>query len=149
MKINKTIISLIILVLTMFFSVNSSYAVPPKTNLLPSDYTTGITWEKALKIKKPIIVNFYVDWCGYCRRFAPVLENLRKEYESKFTFVIINTDDPKNEKLVNSFMIKSFPSLFFVNPKNGRRVFVNQSIYLKPDLKKELDDFLKDYKNSK
>ena len=97
--------------------------------MYPSDYGTGFTYAEAVKIGKPMVVNFYVDWCHYCQGFAPKLEELRQEYKDKFTFVIVKADDPKNEELVQDFNIHGYPSLFLVNPKNDNRVFINQSLY--------------------
>lgn len=126
------------------FSITYAVAVPPKANLVPSDYTTGMTWKQAQKAGKPIAVNFYVDWCGYCRKFAPVLEGLRKEYNGKYNIVLINVENPKYKKLAEDFDITGFPTLYLVNPKNDNRVFINQSLYSRPDkLKKEFDRFLK------
>ena len=144
MKITKESL-IFIFILTLFgFIVLPSFvkAVPPKLN--PSDYDTGITWAQAVKLKKPIVANFYVNWCHYCQRFAPTLDNLRREYKSKYTFVLIKADNPQNQKLVDDFGISGYPSLYLVNPKNDNRVFINQSFYSNPRLlKREFDRFLK------
>lgn len=141
----KSLTVLIMAILVIFaFSANFAQAVPPKVNLLPSDYDPGISWAKAVNLKKPVVVNFYVDWCGYCKRFAPILDKLRQEYQSKYTFVFINTEKPGNKKIADDFMINGYPSLFLVNPKNDNRVFVNQRLYSDPKLlKKEFDRFLR------
>ncbi|OGI17762.1 MAG: hypothetical protein A2287_09050 [Candidatus Melainabacteria bacterium RIFOXYA12_FULL_32_12] len=147
MKLKKSLFTLIISSAILFgLAIVTStivQAIPPKVNLTPSDYNTGISWDEAIKMDKPIVVNFYVDWCGYCKRFAPILENLRKEYQSKYSFVLINADDAKNKKLVKDFNISGYPSLYLVNPKNDNRVFVNQSLYSNAELlKKELNRYI-------
>jgi len=147
MKIKHNIL-LACLIIACFASIflNSEYtaAVPPKTNLVPTDYSTGITWEKAQKINKPIVINFYVDWCHFCRGFAPVLEKLRQQYSSKYTFVFINCDSPQNGPLVNNFNIHSYPSLFLIDKKKNKRIQVDNSKYQNiQSLEQELDKFLK------
>ncbi|OGH99730.1 MAG: hypothetical protein A2039_03960 [Candidatus Melainabacteria bacterium GWA2_34_9] len=128
----------------IFLKPESSSAVPPKINLTPSDYTTGITWEKAQKLDKPIVVNFYVDWCHFCQGFAPVLDKLRQQYSSKYSFVFINCEDPKNELLVKKFNIEAYPSLFIVDRKKNKKIQVDNSKYQNfPLLKQELDKFVK------
>jgi thiol-disulfide isomerase/thioredoxin len=122
-------------------------AIPPKLNPMPSDYDTGITWNRAVKLKKPIVANFYVNYCRYCQKFAPVLERLRKEYNSKYTFVTVDCEKPINSKLASDYGISSYPSLYLVNPKNDNRNYINPSFYNNPAvLRKEFDRF---YKNNK
>jgi thiol-disulfide isomerase/thioredoxin len=145
--INKNKI-LILTIITLFicsvFAMQNSIAVPPKANLLPSDYSTGITYNQAIKMKKPMVINFYVDWCGYCRKFAPTLDSLRKEYKTKMNFIIVNVEKPGSDKIVKEFPISGYPSLYLYNPKTGNRTFVNQAIYSdKKLLKAEIDRFLK------
>jgi len=100
--------------------------------------------EEAVKLKKPIAVNFYVDWCHYCKKFAPVLDSLRKEYQGRVSFVLIKADEPKNSKLVNEYGISGYPTLYLVNPSNDNRVYLNNAIYGNPELiKREIDRFLR------
>lgn len=144
-KINKRVLIVLVCFISVITAVNlfTSYVNAKASQKNPSSYAAA-TWAEAVKAKKPIVVNFYVTWCHYCKQFAPVLENLRKEYKSRYTFVLVNAEDPVNEKLVKEFMISSYPSLYLVNPKNDNRVFINQSLYSDPELlKKEFDRFLK------
>ena len=122
-------------------TLNSS---PSTQNLLPSNYSTGVSYEEAVKIGKPMVVNFYVDWCHYCKAFAPKLEELRLEYKDKYTFVLVKADDPKNKDIVEDYNVNGYPSLFLVNPKNDNRVFIEQSLYgNKNKMEKELNRFLR------
>jgi len=128
----------------IFLKPESTSAVPPKINLVPSDYTTEITWEKAQKLDKPIVINFYVDWCHFCKEFAPVLDKLRQQYSSKYSFVFINCEDPKNKFLVKKFNIEAYPHLYLVDKKKNKKIYINNSKYQDfPLLKQELDKFLK------
>lgn len=148
MNLKKILLGLLIFAgFIVVFNATVVQAVPPKANLVPSDYDTGISWDKAVKLKKPMVVNFYVDWCGYCKRFAPVLEGLRKSYSSQYTFVLVKADDPANKNIVKKFDISGYPSLYLVNPKNNKKVFVDQNLYSNTSsLKKEFDKFLKNNK---
>jgi thioredoxin 1 len=121
-----------------------SNAVPMRINAVPSDYTNALTWEQAQKINKPIVLEFYVDWCGYCKKFAPVLYSLNQEYGSKYSFVYINGDDPKNQRIMNSYKIEAYPTLFLVDKKRNKKIVVSSEKYESPKaLKQELDKFLK------
>jgi thiol-disulfide isomerase/thioredoxin len=148
MKIKHTILILSLIIAAAFTAIflNPEYtrAVPPKINLVPSDYSTGMTWKKAKSLNKPIVINFYVDWCHYCQGFAPVLERLRQQYSSKYSFVFINCEDPQNETLVRNFNIKSYPSLFLFDKNKNKKIQVNNSKYSNLNLlKKDFDKFLK------
>lgn len=144
MKIKKVLISCLFIALISLVFGSLSQAIPPKKNLLPSDYSTNLTLKEAVKLKKPIAVNFYVDWCHYCQKFAPTLESLRKQYKSNYSFVMVKVDDKKNAKLAKDFSITSFPSLYLVNPADNTRMFVNQAVYSNPKLlKQQFDIFLK------
>lgn len=66
---------------------------------------------------KPCIIDFYADWCGPCRQFAPTLQNIANEYEGKLYCYKINIDEQK--ELAAVFGVKSIPSILFV-PKEGQ-----------------------------
>lgn len=148
MRIKHAILILCLIITAGFSAIilNTQYAaaVPPKINLVPSDYTTGITWEQAQKINKPIVVNFYVDWCHFCQGFAPILDKLRQQYSTKYSFVFINCEAPQNEALVKKFKIESYPSLFLFDKKKNKKIKINNEKYQSlPLLKQDLDTFLK------
>ncbi|CAG8522014.1 9346_t:CDS:2 [Acaulospora morrowiae] len=68
-----------------------------------------------LEIKEGVtVVDFYADWCGPCRSFAPILEELSKEYEGRVKFLKVNTD--KLQDLSASYSITALPTfLIFKN----------------------------------
>jgi len=65
----------------------------------------------------PAVVDFYADWCGPCKRIAPIMEKLAKEYDGEIVIYKVNTDH--NRELSAVFGIKSIPSILFI-PKNGQ-----------------------------
>lgn len=66
--------------------------------------------------KKPAIVDFTATWCGPCKRLAPILEELAKEYKGKI--VVYKVDVDKCEDLAKAFNISSIPALLFI-PMEG------------------------------
>ena len=70
---------------------------------------------------KPAVIDFYADWCGPCRRLAPVLDELAAEYAGKVIFYKVNVDDEK--EIAEAFGITSLPTIVFVpvkgNPSAG------------------------------
>ena len=64
---------------------------------------------------KPAIVDFYANWCGPCKKIAPILEELATKYEGEIYVYKVNTD--KEPGLSAAFGIRSLPSLLFIPMK--------------------------------
>lgn len=73
--------------------------------------------EWKFKGNRPCIIDFYADWCGPCKKVAPIMDNLAEKYEGKVDVYKIDTDEQK--ELAKVFGIKSIPSVMFC-PKNGK-----------------------------
>jgi len=58
-----------------------------------------------------VIVDFFAEWCGGCKKVAPVVEELAGEYRGKAK--ICKVDCTKNEDLAQKFGVMSIPSLIF------------------------------------
>ena len=69
------------------------------------------------KGKLPAIVDFYADWCGPCRRVAPIMEKLAEEYDGKLLIYKVNTQN--ETALANAFQIRSIPTVLFI-PMEGQ-----------------------------
>lgn len=82
------------------------------------DYTKGA--EAKYKGTKPCIVDFYATWCGPCRRLAPIMEELAKDYAGEVIFYKVDTD--KEVELARYFQIRSIPTMYFFPVKGMPRV---------------------------
>lgn len=69
------------------------------------------------KGKLPAIIDFYADWCGPCRRVAPIMEKLAEEYDGKLLVYKVNTE--KERDLATAFNVKSIPMVLFI-PMEGQ-----------------------------
>ena len=69
------------------------------------------------KGKLPAVIDFYADWCGPCRKVAPIMEKLANEYDGKLLVYKINVDHEK--ELATVFQIQSIPTVLFI-PKKGQ-----------------------------
>lgn len=69
---------------------------------------------------KPVVVDFSAEWCGPCKRQAPILEKIARQYEGKIDVYKVDID--KTKDIARFFNISSIPTLLFV-PKGGDLFF--------------------------
>jgi len=61
---------------------------------------------------KPVIIDFYADWCQPCKMISPILEELNEEYKDKIDILKVDVD--KEHQLSAALGIKSIPSILFI-----------------------------------
>ncbi len=72
--------------------------------------------EWTMKGERPVVVDFYADWCKPCKRLEPILRDLAHHYQGTVDFYRINVD--KNPDIASVFQIRSIPYLL-ICPING------------------------------
>lgn len=66
----------------------------------------------AFKGSKPCVIDFYATWCGPCKKVAPIMDKLAKEYDGKVDFYKVDTD--QDQKLAMVLQIRNIPTVFFM-----------------------------------
>jgi thioredoxin 1 len=91
-----------------------------------------------MKSDKPVMVDFWAEWCGPCRMIGPVVEELHTEYADKASIGKVNVDH--NSGVAAQFGVRSIPTILFI--KNGEVVDKSVGAVPKATLTAKLDAIL-------
>jgi putative thioredoxin len=76
-----------------------------------------ITFENAQQylidesFQRPVVIDFWADWCAPCKNLMPILESLANEYAGAFLLAKINADDPNTQMISAQFGVRSLPTV--------------------------------------
>jgi thioredoxin 1 len=87
---------------------------------------------------KPVLVDFWAEWCGPCRMIGPILEEMAAEHGDKIKFVKLNVDD--NQKTPSGFGIMGIPTIILFEGGEQKKKIVGA--VPKKKLEQELADWL-------
>jgi len=91
-------------------------------------------FSELIKKGKPVLIDFYADWCGPCQSLLPLITELAEEHKEDIEIVKVNVD--LNPELSQKFQVRSIPALFFL--KDGEIVDRIQGLEQKSVIQKKI-----------
>ncbi|GAB6122226.1 thioredoxin [Dysgonomonas termitidis] len=100
---------------------------------------TDAGFEDVLKSDKPLVIDFWAEWCGPCRMVGPIVEELAAEYAGKVTIGKVDVDN--NDDITSKYGIRNIPTILFI--KNGEVVDKQVGAAQKAVLAEKIENMLK------
>lgn len=95
-------------------------------------------FEEVLASGKPVVIDFWAEWCGPCRTIAPIVDELAAEYEGRV--IIAKCDVEDNDEITMKYGVRNIPTLIFL--KEGQQVDKQVGAASKDALKAKIEKLL-------
>ena len=87
---------------------------------------------------KPVLVDFFADWCGPCKTMSPILKEIKDSLGDRIKVLKVDVD--KNQRLASALNIKGVPALVLY--KNGKLLWRQSGVIPKNDIVSIINEYL-------
>ena len=95
-------------------------------------------FEEVMASGKPVVIDFWAEWCGPCRMIAPIVDELAAEYGDKVVIGKCNVEE--NDEITTKYGVRNIPTIIFL--KNGELVDKQVGACSKDALKAKIENLL-------
>lgn len=95
-------------------------------------------YEEVLASGKPVVIDFWAEWCGPCRMIAPIIDELSAEYADKVT--VCKCDVEESDDIAAKYSVRNIPTIVFL--KDGQLVDKQVGACSKSDLAAKIEKLL-------
>ena len=88
------------------------------------------TFDEIINSEKPVLIDFYADWCGPCQMLGPILKEVKDTLGDRISIIKINVDN--NQAAANHYRVKGVPTMMLF--QDGKQLWRQSGVLSKIDI---------------